>query len=673
MTDTFTDDLAAHLQARRDEVAAATTPPTLDALFDRPTPLTTVASAGHRRRNATIALAAAAVMLLVVGVLALTRDGSQRVSTLPAGQVRRLAGAGTPFLLPPGDDAKVEFNAIPEASREIVFPTAVNGTLETLVSGAAGDTARLLTLAAAGPRDDTMMDPFSSLRRSDMFDPAVWFDRLDTTLEASGDQTWSDPTGSIPGSDRAVLVTEPDRPSILAIQRGTLRIALFGNGLTDTELISVAASLQFSDAAGGVTFGDVPDGLVPLVPRSTRPPAFGTGYSARSKAASIGVAAVDDAAFDAAMAVHSTGAFAPRWTVLRGGPDWVLQLVDFPRNSVGVRDGGWVSLHLPKGGGVDGPVALAAFDMIRVVDIDTFGAALGSGTVAREAQVRNDTEKTVDRIEDWGGWLPRLPAGYDLEDYSLIGSNPPTIGGLDGLVPLWAPATGATLGVGDAPSEDVERQGPPTQRSVRLETAVLGGRETELRSWPMAPDDVYAVFDDGEGQRVQTVGSGLTVDQVRAYVDSIRRLDDGTWSATPPPGFEPIPLARPADAAATRDVTDRNGGIDGAELNFSIPDSPERVAVDVHEPDLTVAADMIAQFFSTGPVERMTTGNVTWYRLRSTFLDQHRVAIPGTTTRPTVIVASSALTDDQLFEIASSLRQASDAEVEQVFAPLLDG
>ena len=180
------------------------------------------------------------------------------------------------------------------------------------------------------------------------------------------------------------------------------------------------------------------------------------------------------------------------------------------------------------------------------------------------------------------------------------------------------------------------------------------------------------MFDDGDGHRVQTIASGVTAEQVRAYVDSIRRRSDGTWTATPPPGLEPFPLARPADAETTRKLIGRGTGINGAELNFSLPDSLERVTVDVHEPGLTVAADMIAMFVTTGPVERMTTGNVTWYRLRTTDLDQHRVAIAGTATRPTVIVASSALTDDQLFEIAASLRRASDAEVEAVFAPLLD-
>jgi len=109
MTDTFTDELATRLQSQRDDYGAAATMPTIEALLDRPAPPARLGSTRPRRRTTTIALAAAAVMLLVVGVLALTRDDTQRVSTLPSSEVRRLAGPGTPFLLPPGGDAVAEF------------------------------------------------------------------------------------------------------------------------------------------------------------------------------------------------------------------------------------------------------------------------------------------------------------------------------------------------------------------------------------------------------------------------------------------------------------------------------------------------------------------------------------------------------------------------------------
>lgn len=671
MTDTFTGELIAHLEARRDAIGAAVTMPTIEALLDRPSPPARLGGTGPRRRTTTIALAAAAVMLLVVGVLALTRDDTQRVSTLPSSEVRRLAGPGTPFLLPPGGDAVAEFVPEPSDNLETAqIPGMVNGTIDTLISGDVGNEAKLLTLVVTGPRDDTMMDPFSSLRGSDTFDPGDWFDHPDDYPTDGISTTTELPVTSFPGADRAVLATTPGRPSVVAIRRGTQRIAVFGRGLTDRQLSDVAAGVRYDDDPARVDVGAVPRGFRPLVPRATNPKMF-DGYSARASGMSVTVTNASGAAFDAAASLLS-GVSTPGWTVLRGGPDWVLQLTDNPRQLRGVRDGAWVSMVLPKDGAHDGPVALAAFDAIRSVDIDTFAAALGTGTEKRARQERKGIEDTVERIQGWGGWLPNLPTGSELEDYSLIGVSPATMGGLSGLVPLWDPASGATLSVGDV-INDVIGSLPSDPGDTLLETVVLGGRTTELRSWSTIPGDVHAVFDDGDGHRVQTIATGVTAEQVRAYVDSIRRRSDGSWTATPPPGFEPFPLARPADAKTTRKLISRGNGINGAELNFSLPDSLERVTVDVHEPDHAVAANMIAMFMTMGPVERMTTRDVTWYRSRSADGGQHRVAIAGTATRPTVIVASSALTDDQLFEIAISLRRASDAEVEAVFAPLLGG
>lgn len=330
MTDTFTDELATRLQSQRDDYGAAATMPTIEALLDRPAPPARLGSTRPRRRTTTIALAAAAVMLLVVGVLALTRDDTQRVSTLPSSEVRRLAGPGTPFLLPPGGDAVAEFVPDPSDNLETAqIPGMVNGTIETLISGDVGDEAKLLTLVITGPRDDTMMDPFSSLRGSDTFDPGDWFDHPDDYPTEGISTTTELPVTSYPGADRAVLATTPDRPSVVAIRRGTQRIAVFGRGVTDRQLSDVAAGLRFDDDPAQVDFGAVPRGFQPLVPRATNPKRF-DGYSARASGMSVTVTNASGAAFDAAASLLS-GVSTPGWTALRGGPDWVLQLTDNPR------------------------------------------------------------------------------------------------------------------------------------------------------------------------------------------------------------------------------------------------------------------------------------------------------------------------------------------------------
>lgn len=655
--------LVQHLRARRDEVGQATDAPELHEVLARGSSSTQqlVGSAA-----AAFTLVAAAVAVIVVGVLALNRGDLQRVDTGPATGADDGIPEGVPLLFPQPPATGVAAATLAEEMARLgnaasqagqaARDTSVDGHTETYVAGAVDDTARFVALVSSNTPDQgtglygSMPEPG--------FDPGRWFD--DPELESHQDGLESI---ALPGTDRAVAAPSGYGHTIAAIS-GDRRIALFGSGVQIDDLRHLAATVDWSGEFPSLTVA--PPGFELLVPAADRAALF-PAYQVTMAGANVVVSPLDSAAGLVATGLLHAAAKPEGLTVLRSGPDWVLGGPTEAHMVRGIRDGAWVTATRAS---EDDTALLTIFDGLRPVSRTDFGAALRRGDDALAEARRQGIDEAVERLVSQSGWVPVLARGERVTDLGQISWVPPFAGGLTGVTPLWNPATGATIQFADAVTDS---SGPGR---VRVGDLTIAGRSARLEELRGTPGLLFVAFNDGPGgsggHSVEIVTEGLTLGEVRAIATTLIQTNTGRWALPTPPGFEPIPLASTIDAEESRKDSTPSGPngttlriIDAADDRT---DTASGVRVEISDLDPDVYRNVMGYFFANGPVERMDTGGVVWYRRRSDAGPERSVLLPGTDARPAIVASSTTRTDDELFEIVTTAAPVSDREIARMLS-----